>query len=77
MATVLLSDRARLFDLRDELEALRIRLAWSNETLRRCPNPKIKRLRDVYAMNLTGSEAGGGQETIPTKSPGGSCTKSG
>lgn len=52
MATVLLSDRARLFDLRDELEALRIRLAWSNETLRRCPNPKIKRLRDVYAMNL-------------------------
>ena len=52
MATVQLSDRARLFDLRDELEALRIRLAWASETLRRCPNPKIKRLRDVYAMNL-------------------------
>lgn len=52
MATVLLSERARLFDLRDELEALRIRLAWANETLNRSRNPKIKRLRDVYAMNL-------------------------
>lgn len=52
MATVLLSDRARLFDLRDEREALWIRLAWANETLRKCPSPKIKRLRDVYAMNL-------------------------
>lgn len=52
MATVLLSDRARLFDLRDEREALRIRLVWANETLCRCPNPKIRRLRDIYAMNL-------------------------
>jgi hypothetical protein len=33
-------------------EALRIRVVWANETLRRCPNSKIKRLRDVYAMNL-------------------------
>lgn len=52
MATVLLSDRARLFDLRDKQEALKARLVWADDTLRRSPNPKIKRIRDIYAMNL-------------------------
>lgn len=52
MAMVLLSDRARLFDLRDEREALRIRLSWANDVLSKRPNLKIKRLRDVNAMNL-------------------------
>ena len=52
MATVLLSDRALLFDLRDEREALRIRLVWASETFVKNRNPKIRRLRDIYAMNL-------------------------
>ncbi len=52
MSAVFLSDRARLVDLEDEREALRIRLAWANGMLARQDNVRTRRLRDIYAMEI-------------------------
>lgn len=49
-----LSDRARLVDLKDELEALRIRLDFANRILEKGvgARAKARHLRDSYAARI-------------------------